>query len=170
MAVDVVADDLQDDVDIDLARWRSLAARALAEELAATSAVTDEVDVEVTLTFVDADEMAALNREQMGIDGPTDVLSFPLDDPASASRSEPLLIGDVVICPAVARLAVDTHAGTLDDEIALLVVHGILHLLGHDHADAEEAARMRRRERDLLERWHWDGPVPPGFSFDHLDR
>ena len=113
---------------------------------------------ELTLTFVDRDEIAALNREHLGKDGPTDVLSFPLDaaaeapggagvpdrrfaserrDPSTADPSlgVPVLLGDVVVCPAVAAEQAPSHAGTLDDELALLVVHGVLHVLGHDHAD-----------------------------------
>ena len=58
------------------------------------------------------------------------------------------------------------HAGTVDDELALLVVHGVLHVLGHDHAEAEERARMRAREIDLLQALHWNGPAPAGFSQD----
>jgi probable rRNA maturation factor len=55
------------------------------------------------------------------------------------------------------------HAGTLDDEIALLVVHGILHVLGHDHVEADDTAVMRARELDLLGAHHWRGPAPSGF-------
>jgi probable rRNA maturation factor len=110
----------------------------------------------------------------MGNDGPTDVLSFPLEDelvepgrfPDSGTtgpvdprvRGEapepPLLLGDVVICPAVAARNAPTHAGTYDDEIALLLVHGILHILGNDHADPDEEAAMQAKERELLARFH----------------
>ena len=62
----------------------------------------------------------------------------------------PLLLGDVVICPAVAARNAPEHAGSFDDEIALLVVHGILHLLGLDHADDDERDAMQDRERELL--------------------
>jgi probable rRNA maturation factor len=108
----------------------------------------------------------------MGHEAPTDVLAFPLEDdlvgagrwpdngptgPAS-NRAEveeaPLLLGDVVVCPAVAAANAPSHAGTYDDEIALLIVHGILHVLGMDHADPEEAATMQAKERSLLERFH----------------
>ena len=102
------------------------------------------------------------------MDGPTDVLSFPLDAAASASTSDvPVLLGDVVVCPAVAAEQARQHAGTLDDELALLVVHGVLHVLGHDHADADQTARMQQRERALLERHHWGGPAPTGFRQHH---
>ena len=75
----------------------------------------------------------------------------------------PMLLGDVVVCPAVASEAAPTHAGTLDDELALLVVHGILHVLGHDHAEPGETRVMRERERALLEQHHWHGPAPAAF-------
>jgi probable rRNA maturation factor len=65
-----------------------------------------------------------------------------------------LLLGDVAICPAVARRNAPTHAGTFDDELALLVVHGVLHLLGMDHAEVDERAEMQARERELLDRFH----------------
>lgn len=137
---------------IDCDRWGDLAGAVLADEGA---------DGELTLTFVDVAEMTALNAEAMGKVGPTDVLSFPLDD--EPMPGVPTLLGDVVICPAVAAEQFADHAGTLDDEIALLVVHGILHVLGHDHDEPGQTAIMRRRELELLERHHWSGPAPVGF-------
>jgi probable rRNA maturation factor len=98
------------------------------------------------------------------------VLSFPIDDdhlpsgrhpdtggrgPGSATEpaDPPIVLGDVVVCPTVAARQAPTHAGTVDDELALLVVHGVLHLLNYDHADEREAASMQRRERELLEKF-----------------
>jgi probable rRNA maturation factor len=101
----------------------------------------------------------------MGKAGPTDVLSFPMDD--EPMTGVPTLLGDVVISPAVAAEQFADHAGTFDDELALLVVHGILHVLGHDHAEPEETAAMRSRELDLLERFHWHGPAPAAFRQTH---
>jgi probable rRNA maturation factor len=121
---------------------------------------------ELTLTFVDRDEITGLNREHLGKDGPTDVLSFPLDAAAGAP-GVPVLLGDVVVCPAVAAEQAETHAGTVDDELALLVVHGVLHIVGHDHAEPEETAAMRARELEHLQRHHWHGPVPAGFRQEH---
>jgi probable rRNA maturation factor len=63
------------------------------------------------------------------------------------------LLGDVVVCPTVADRQAREHGRALDDELALLVVHGVLHLLDYDHADPEEAIVMRRREQQLLERF-----------------
>ena len=167
--IEVVVADEQDSVDIDLERWQRLAALVLGDLLGESI----DAPVEFTLTFIDEAEMTALNGEQMGIDAPTDVLAFPLDLPIGTSvdpNGPPVLLGDVVICPSVAARAASTHAGTFDDEVALLVVHGILHLFGHDHAEHDEAVVMRSSEQELLERWHWDGPAPPGFSFEHRDQ
>ena len=152
----VVGADEQDDAPVDVARWVALATAVLASEGRRG---------ELTLTFVDRDEMTALHGEHLGEATPTDVLSFPLDDgvASDAQPGVPVLLGDVVVCPAVAADQAPTHAGTLDDELALLVVHGVLHVLGHDHADAGEATAMRARERELLERHHWCGPAPAGF-------
>jgi probable rRNA maturation factor len=147
-AVTVV--DEQDDQPVDAARWGRLADAALAAEGAA--------DAEVTVLFVDEAHMADLNRRFMGSAGPTDVLAFPIDEAGAPapedSSGPPSMLGDVVICPSVAHRNAPEHAGTYDDEIALLLVHGLLHLLGHDHADDDERARMQARETDLLERFH----------------
>jgi probable rRNA maturation factor len=78
----------------------------------------------------------------------------------------PVLLGDVVVSPVVAAEQAPQHAGTLDDELALLVVHGALHVLGHDHATTAETAAMQARERALLERHHWHGPAPTTFRQD----
>lgn len=149
----VVADEREvDDTPIDLDRWSLLADTVLAAE---------DVAGELTLTFVDDAEIASLNAEFMGKTGPTDVLAFPLDD--EPMSGVPTLLGDVVVCPAVAARQFADHAGTLDDELALLVVHGILHVLGYDHADDTEAQAMRHRELELLVAHHWRGPAPAGF-------
>jgi len=150
---------------VDGPRWQKLAQNVLRAE-----GIRGEA--ELSLLFVDESTMAELNKRFMGQEEPTDVLAFPLEDdlvgagrwpdngpsgPAS-NRIEveeaPLLLGDVVVCPSVAAANAPSHAGTYDDEIALLVVHGILHVLGMDHADPEEAATMQAKERALLERFH----------------
>jgi probable rRNA maturation factor len=147
-AVTVV--DEQDDQPVDAPRWERLAESALAAEGAPRA--------EVTVLFVDESQMADLNQRFMSASGATDVLAFPIDE-AGAPRPDdatdpPLLLGDVVICPAVASRNAPEHAGTYDDEVALLLVHGILHLLGHDHAEADQRSVMQAREADLLGRFH----------------
>jgi probable rRNA maturation factor len=158
----VVAADEQagtDGVQVDVDRWAALAHAAL--EAAGARG-------ELTLTFVDRAEIAALNGEHLGKDRPTDVLSFPLDaDDGQSQPGVPVLLGDVVVCPAVAVDQAAAHAGTADDELALLVVHGVLHVLGHDHAEPTETAAMRARELDLLQAHHWHGPPPSGFRQEH---
>ena len=75
----------------------------------------------------------------------------------------PLLLGDVVICPTVAKRQAPVHAGSLDDELALLLVHGMLHVLGDDHDTPEAEAKMHARERRLLEELHWGHEAPAAF-------
>ena len=171
---EVFCADEQSDVEIDLSRWQTLALDVLRTEGVRGLA-------ELSLLFVSTTEMSDLNEQYMGKVGPTDVLAFPLDahdvtqivnstastrgpDRAPVDPGDlPLLLGDVVICPSIAVAQAPDHAGTLDDELALLVVHGILHVLGHDHAEDEETAVMRAREVALLEAHHWRGPKPVGF-------
>lgn len=153
----VVGYDEQEAQPVDLDRWVALATAALVAEGVRTG--------ELTLAFVDEEDMAELNAEHMGETYATDVLSFPLDaDLASGPHDAPLLLGDVVICPAVAAAQAAGHAGCVDDELALLVVHGVLHVLGHDHAHPAETARMRARERALLEAFHWHAAAPATFT------
>ena len=176
---EVFCADEQSEVPIDVARWQALAEKVLVAEGVRGSA-------ELTVLFVGTDEIAELNEAYLGKSGPTDVLSFPIDggdiveviaSPSAQSRGPdrapldpgdmPLMLGDVVICPEVAREQAPRHAGTLDDELALLLVHGILHVLGHDHAEPEETVRMRTRELALLGELHWGGPAPEGFRQVH---
>ncbi len=137
---------------------------------------------EMALLFVSREAITEMNRVHMGIDDATDVLAFPIDmvdnsraaGPTARSATPvvarveggelPLLVGDVVVCPAVASEQASSHAGNLDDEIALLVTHGILHVLGYDHDDDANAGKMRQRERALLEELHWQAPAPEIFS------
>lgn len=110
---------------------------------------------EVAVTLVDVATITGLNRAHLGGDGPTDVLSFPMDDPGVEAPDPgpdgiPRLLGDVVICPQVAAANAPGHAGTFDDELALLCVHGLLHLLGWDHAEPDEARAMRAEEARVL--------------------
>jgi len=165
MAVEVFAADEQDEAPVDAARWVRLAERVLEAE-------GMRGDTELSMLFVDEVSMADLNQRFRGEEGPTDVLAFPIDEDAveggrspdsggpgpGATSSEPyeipIVLGDVVVCPRVALRNAPAHAGTYDDELALLVVHGILHLLGMDHTDDREAAVMERRERELLDRFH----------------
>jgi probable rRNA maturation factor len=179
-APDVFCINEQNDIEIDLPRWRELALATLQEENVRGAA-------EISVFFIDAETIAELNSEHMGKTGPTDVLAFPLDGveimesqgPAAMSKGParphfdpddiPTMLGDVLLCPYVAAQQAPSHAGTLDDEIALLLVHGILHVLGYDHDVEEATTRMRQREKHILERHHWNGPAPAQFRQEHSE-
>jgi probable rRNA maturation factor len=104
---------------------------------------------ELSLALVDDEQMTDLNRRYRGMDGPTDVLSFSLLEGASAPHRGRLL-GDVVIgIEAAARQAGERHRA-LEHEVTKLLVHGVLHLLGHDHEKPEDARTMQAEERRVL--------------------
>ena len=113
-------------------------------------------DIEVSLTLIDEPAMAELNEAHMAKSGPTDVLSFPLESltPGAVSGAvpggPPLHLGDVFICPEVVADNAKLAEVPFADEMALMVVHGLLHLLGYDHVVDSEAEQMEQRERDLL--------------------
>lgn len=115
---------------------------------------------ELGITLVDQDRMTALHVQWMDEPGPTDVLSFPIDELREPAAGEPDVtgtLGDIVLCPSfAARQAVDAGR-TLDDELDLLVTHGVLHLLGHDHATTEEYETMFARQDELLAAWRATG-------------
>ncbi|PKQ20598.1 MAG: rRNA maturation RNase YbeY [Actinobacteria bacterium HGW-Actinobacteria-6] len=106
---------------------------------------------ELSIALVDIDEMTRLNEQYRGIVGPTDVLSFGCDDPCVAAGDEPITLGDVIIAPEVAAEQAIELETTIEAELNLLLVHGILHLLGYDHEGDEDAAVMQAREVVLLE-------------------
>lgn len=189
----------QTDLPIDESRWMLLVANVLVDE---QIGLGGEDAIEVSLLFVDEASISTLNQQFMGKDGPTDVLSFPIDDDATSrsgsgpvgfdedgfpiapsgdfDRHErrdgrfdngdpdvddmPMLLGDLVVCPkyaaanALARKS-EVHDGTMDDELALLVVHGVLHLLGFDHMNDVEAEEMEAREQIHLGKHHRNGEM-----------
>ncbi len=106
---------------------------------------------ELSLAIVEVEEMTELNRTYRGVDAPTDVLSFGCDDPCPVDSDEPIALGDVVIAPEVAEEHAAEHGTTVEEELNLLLVHGILHLLGYTHDDEQAEAAMRERERVLIE-------------------
>lgn len=111
-------------------------------------------NVELSIAIVDIEEMTELNQQYRGKWGPTDVLSFECDDPcAVVGPDEPVAIGDVVIAPQVAEAQAAEYGHTVEEELNLLLVHGVLHLLGYDHIEDDDAAVMQARERVLLEAW-----------------
>lgn len=123
---------------------------ALASSVLAAEGVGDSV--EVTLLLVDEEEMAHLNQTHRSKVGPTDVLSFTIDD-LDGPDAQLRLLGDIVICPSVAAGNAVEHGLSLAAELELLVVHGCLHLLGWDHELDEEAEAMEAREAEHLARF-----------------
>ncbi len=122
--------------------------------------VLDELRIhplaELSVLLVDSDAMAALHVQWMDEAGPTDVLSFPMDElrPGADDREpEPGLLGDVVICPQVAAEQATKNGHSAEHELHLLCTHGILHLLGYDHAEPDEEKQMFDLQRDLLRSW-----------------
>ena len=108
------------------------------------------VDMEIALLLVDEDTIARLNKQHLGHDGPTDVLAFPIDEPGESPIAGPAILGDVVLCPAVAQRQAVERDVSEHSELQLLTVHGILHLLGMDHAEPEEERAMFALTDELL--------------------
>lgn len=135
------------DRDCDDSRLKSLADFSL-------STMGIHNDSELSISLVDEDEMSALHVRWMDEPGATDVLSFPMDEmKPHSSEQGPGMVGDIVLCPAfAARQAVKAGHG-LQEELELLTVHGILHLLGYDHREAEEKEIMFNLQDDLLSKW-----------------
>lgn len=159
--VNVFGTNEQNDLEVDVLNYVALARLVLARENVMISS-------EMSLIFCDEEEISALNKAYMEKDGPTDVLSFPIDDdlvgagrnpdnggrgPGTPSETDdiPALIGDVYICPKVVNGQCAENGKTYDQEMRLMVVHGTLHLLGYDHMEDEERALMQSREKSILE-------------------
>lgn len=148
------------------------ALRELAQYVIGQMEVHPLADLSVLL--VDEAHMTSLHEKWMDEPGPTDVLSFPMDElrPHSIAgpnrsrgrdedESEPVLLGDVVLCPQVAAAQARQHGHSAQAEIELLVVHGILHLLGYDHAEPDEEAEMFGLQGELLRDYRDQAPGGP---------
>src|SRR5688500_14549630 len=121
-------------------------------ERAAHAALEHEsqsLDSELSIVLTDDARLQQLNREYLGVDAPTDVLSFPASetDPETGAQ----YLGDILISIPRAQAQADAAGHPLESEVQLLVVHGVLHLLGHDHAEAEEKTHMWRAQSEILE-------------------
>lgn len=109
---------------------------------------------EISIAIVDIDEMSDLNKQYRDIEGPTDVLSFPCDAPDTiVQEGEPITLGDIIISPEIAEQQARELGHSIEEELNLLVVHGVLHLLGYDHIDDADARVMEAREKSILEAW-----------------
>ncbi|MEY4424568.1 MAG: hypothetical protein RJB56_195 [Actinomycetota bacterium] len=114
-------------------------------------------DADLAIAFIDEAAMEVLHVEWMDEPGPTDVLSFPMDELRPGSEGQltpPGLLGDIVICPQVAAVQAEAAGHPTVKEILLLTTHGILHLLGFDHAEPEEEKEMFGLQRDILESFY----------------
>lgn len=142
-----IADEQDEAVDVE--PLRQLARRVLDAER-----LPDETEVAILL--VTDGQMARYNERFMGRHGPTDVLAFPLEElepgvvPAPSPNGPPVNLGDVIIAPGVVADQADEAGVAYEDELAHMVVHGLLHLLGYDHQNEEQADEMEQRERELL--------------------
>lgn len=132
---------------LELAAFERLAAFVLEREEAPDA-------VELSIALVGEAEMTELNERYRSKQGPTDVLSFPCDDPcAVVAAGEPVALGDVVISPEVAERQAAELGHTVEEELNTLLVHGVLHLLGYDHVEDAEADAMNARQKALLDAW-----------------
>ncbi|WP_062072199.1 rRNA maturation RNase YbeY [Demequina sediminicola] len=134
------------DARIDEIEFAELASFVLSEMHVADGA-------ELAIMFVDEPAMEQLHIQWMDEPGPTDVLSFPMDELRPGTESEPTpagLLGDIVVCPSVAARQATAAGHTAEEEMLLLTTHGILHLLGYDHVEPEEEKEMFALQRRLL--------------------
>src|SRR5687767_7660923 len=133
----------EQDLPVDHDRLSALASHALESEDVDDSA-------ELSVLFVSSDHMQRLNAHFAGDDYATDVLAFPMMDGDEEEEEAGPLLGDVVVCPAVASRNAERIGHSLDDELAVLIVHGTLHLLGYDHQGPKDKEAMERRQNEIL--------------------
>jgi probable rRNA maturation factor len=134
---------------VDLEQLRRLAELVLSEE-------GYPPETELTVLLVSEEEMAAYNERFLERTGPTDVLAFPVEElipgvvPDQDSNGPPMIIGDVIVAPGYVARQAEENDDAFEDEMALMVAHGILHLLGYDHIEDHDAETMERREAEVL--------------------
>ncbi|NWG15706.1 MAG: rRNA maturation RNase YbeY [Chloroflexi bacterium] len=129
-------------------------------------------EVALSVVIADDDYVAGLNRRFRGVDSPTDVLSFPADAPPVQEEGEPPYLGDLIIAYPYAAAQAAREGHTLDDSLALLVVHGTLHLLGFDHDTPENRAAMWDAQAEALRALGISPDIVPaleGNGHDHLE-
>ena len=133
-------DDLMPDVEIELVQNTAIVALK-------HQSVSDD-DVDLTIVLTDDDQLHDLNNQWLGVDAATDVLSFPSDevDPENGKR----YLGDILISIPRADNQAKAAGHSVEAEVQLLITHGILHLMGHDHAEAEEKTRMWAAQAEIL--------------------
>lgn len=127
--------------------------RALKRTLRTLLHAVDQSNASISLSLVNDSAIREMNRAHRRVDSPTDVLSFPIDDPPVSSMTDApeRMLGDIVISLDTARRQASDYDATLQAELYRLLIHGLLHLLGHDHMKAPERARMEAQERRLAQ-------------------
>jgi len=156
--MDVFITNEQDEVEVDTDRLHQVTKIVLESE-------NLDPSTEVSVICVDQSTMRSLNKQFLGIDEPTDVLAFPIDgeveeeslDSAPGGRvaspdEAPFVLGDVVVCPAVAKRHAEAYNVPYEEEMDMLLVHGLLHLIGYDHATDSDQILMESRQRALLKK------------------
>ena len=119
-------------------------------------------DCELAITLVDDQRMTDLHVEWMDEPGPTDVLSFPMDELRSAAEGEVPeqgIIGDIAMCPSFAAVQAAEKGRALDEELQFLMIHGFLHLIGHDHQELEDEVLMFALQDLILAEWLNEAPA-----------
>jgi len=134
------------------------------DELAITGVARHVLDAlgvnplaELSILVVDTAAMATLHKQWMDLDGPTDVMAFPMDTledkPGMETEPGPALLGDVILCPEVARQQAESAGHSTDAELYLLTTHGVLHLLGYDHDEPDTEREMFELQAKLVTGW-----------------
>ena len=134
-------DDRQESIKVNSAMTRRMARRTLTSE--------GRPDAEVSILFIGEEEMRSMNKQYLGKNVPTDVLAFRMAD-GEHPEINPSLLGDVIVSADEALIQAQARNICVNDELALYVVHGILHLLGYDDRQPAEASIMRRKQQEIL--------------------
>lgn len=142
----LLANDTNEDLDLELIRQKSL--KTIEEVLKVENFGEN---AEVSLSIVDKDTIHKLNKDYRNVDRETDVLSFPMDEEAFDDEGNPIfLLGDIVICLDVARNQAAEFGHSLEREMMYLICHSTLHLLGYDHIEEDDKAKMRAKEKEVM--------------------
>ncbi len=142
----LLANDTNEDLDLELIRQKAL--KTITEVLKVENF---NENAEVSLSIVDKDTIHKLNKDYRNVDRETDVLSFPMDEEAFDNEGNPIfLLGDIVICLDVARNQAAEFGHSLEREMMYLICHSTLHLLGYDHIEEDDKAKMRAKEKEVM--------------------
>lgn len=142
----LLANDTNEDLDLELIRQKAL---KTIEEVLKVEKFGE--NAEVSLSIVDKDTIHKLNKDYRNVDRGTDVLSFPMDEEAFDIEGNPIfLLGDIVICLDVARNQAAEFGHSLEREMMYLICHSTLHLLGYDHIEEDDKAKMRAKEKEVM--------------------